>query len=89
MRSMRARIGLVSELPGHDIRVYGKGGRAYGFTVDSSYVVDATTDRSAFVAATIYTNDNDTLNDDCYEYATIADPFITTLGRFVARSFLR
>jgi hypothetical protein len=80
---------VKSVLPGHDIRVYGKGGRAYGFTVENSWVVDATTHRSVFVAATIYANDNETINDDRYEYESVADPFIGELGRFVARTFLR
>lgn len=78
-----------SELPDHDIRVYGKGGRAYGFTVINSYIVDATSKRSAFVAATIYANDNETINDDHYEYETVADPFVAGVGRFVARTFLK
>lgn len=82
----RPLLGAVSAaLPGHVIRVFGKGGRAYGFTVENSYVVDETTNRSVFVSATIYANDNETINDDRYEYETVADPFIGHLGRVIAR----
>lgn len=80
---------VSTALPGHAIRVFGKGGRAYGFTVENSYVVDDTTNRGVFVAATIYANDNETINDDRYEYATVADPFIGHLGRVIARTLLR
>jgi hypothetical protein len=79
---------IAAALPEHVVRVYGKGGRAYGFAVENAYVVDETSHRAVFVAATIYANDNETLNDDQYEYETLADPFIEALGRFVARSYL-
>jgi hypothetical protein len=49
-------------------------------------VVDATTKRSAFVAAVIYANDNETMNDDRYEYAAVAEPFMAGLGRLVVRT---
>ncbi len=82
-------LGAISAaLPGDRVRVYGKGGRAYGFTVECSYVVDETSGRSAFVAAVVYANDNGTLNDDRYQYEDVADPFIARLGKLVARSLL-
>lgn len=83
------RRAVATELPDHVVRVHGKGGRAYGFTVENAYVVDETSNRSAFVSATIYANDNETINDDRYEYESVADPFVAQLGRFVARTFLR
>lgn len=79
---------ISNALPGHKVRVYGKDGRAYGFTIECSYVVDETTHRSMFVAAAIYANDNGTLNDDRYQYDDIAEPFITHLGEVTARAFL-
>ena len=67
------------------IRIYNKIGQAYGFTTENAYVVDTATDRSFFLAATIYTNDDGVLNDDQYEYATVAEPFMADLGEAVVR----
>ena len=36
--------------------------------------------RQFFLTATIYTNADGILNDDKYEYATVALPFYTALG---------
>jgi hypothetical protein len=81
-------IALKGALPGHKLKIYSKGGRAYGFSVENAYVVDETTHRSVFVTATIYANQTETLNDDRYEYEAVASPFIEKLGAYVARSFL-
>ena len=71
------------------LRVSGKTGRAYGFTVENSYVVDrANTGRSYFLTAVLYTNPNQTLNDDDYAYEELADPFFTDLGEAAARALL-
>ncbi len=70
--------------------VYNKVGRAYGFSIENAYVVDETSlvdgvaERSFFLNAVLYTNANDTLNDDEYEYAK-ADAFFADLGESVAR----
>jgi hypothetical protein len=79
---------VSAALPGDRIRVQGKGGRAYGFTIECSYVTNETTGRSVFVAAVVYANDNDVLNDDRYPYGDVADPFVARLGHVVARAFL-
>jgi hypothetical protein len=68
------------------LRVYGKTGRAYGFSVENSYVVDLETGRSFFLAVTLYTNKNGIVGDDEYEYETIADSFLADLGEVVART---
>jgi hypothetical protein len=81
-------IALRSALPGHKLKIYSKGGRAYGFSVENAYVVDETSHRSVFVTATIYANQTETLNDDRYEYEAVASPFIEKLGAYVARAFL-
>jgi len=66
------------------LRIYNKIGRAYGFTIDNSYVFDVETGRSFFLTAVIYTNANGVLNDDRYEYefadCTLAD-LAEVLGR--------
>ncbi|MFO0664824.1 MAG: serine hydrolase [Polyangiaceae bacterium] len=75
-------------LPKHEINSYGKGGQAYGFIVQNAYLVDETTGRGVFVAATIHVNSNGTLNDDQYEYSEIGKPFIDGLAEFVAKKYL-
>lgn len=71
-----------------DLRIYNKVGQAYGFTVENAYIVNAQTDREVFVTAVIYTNRDGILNDDRYEYESIALPFMADLGEAVARRFL-
>ncbi|MBX3192808.1 MAG: serine hydrolase [Labilithrix sp.] len=83
------RAAVAAALPGHRIRVQGKGGRAYGFLVENSYVLDETTGRSCFVTAAIYANDSEILNDDRYEYRAVGHPFMTSVGRVIAREILR
>jgi hypothetical protein len=41
------------------------------------------------VTVTIYTNADGILNDDQYEYATVAEPFLADLGEWVARRWLQ
>eukprot|EP00899_Mesostigma_viride_P026256 jgi/Mesvir1/6815/Mv09005-RA.1 len=68
------------------IRIYNKIGRAYGFTIDNSYIVDAETGRGFFLSAVLYTNANGILNDDKYEYESLADGFLADLGEVAART---
>lgn len=64
-------------------RIYNKVGLAYGFTVENAYVEDSTTGRGLFVAATLYTNPNEVLNDGVYGYDELAFPFYAGLGKLV------
>ena len=64
--------------------VYDKSGQAYGFTTENACVVDPTGGRSFFLAATLYTNADGVLNDDAYDYATVALPFFAELGEATA-----
>jgi hypothetical protein len=41
------------------------------------------------VAAAIYTNSDGVLNDDRYDYESVALPFMAELGEIVAREWLR
>jgi len=66
-------------------RVYDKTGEAYGFSIENAWVVDEATGRGFFLAATLYTNADGVLNDDAYEYDTIAHPFLADLGEAAAR----
>ena len=44
--------------------------------------------RAVFVAAVLYTNSDGILNDDKYDYETLADSFLADLGELVARRWL-
>ncbi len=77
-----------SMTPGERVEITGKIGRAYGFSIENSYVFNPRTGRTVFVAAALYTNADGVLNDDKYEYETIADPFFADLGELIARAWL-
>eukprot|EP01018_Ginkgo_biloba_P014895 Gb_40174 [translate_table: standard] len=68
------------------LRIYNKGGRAYGFSIDNAYVFDIESGRSFFLSAVIYTNANGILNDDIYEYEEVADRVMADLAEVVARA---
>lgn len=70
------------------IQVTGKPGRAYGFSIENSYVHNPQNGRSVFVTAVLYTNSDGVLNDDKYDYETVADGFLADLGELVARRWL-
>lgn len=63
-----------------NIRIFNKPGDAYGFLTDCAYIVDFENGVEFLLAATIYTNENGTFNDDNYEYDEIALPFLRDLG---------
>jgi hypothetical protein len=65
------------------IRVFNKVGDAYGFLTDAAYVVDFDHGVEFLLAATVYTNANQTFNDNDYEYDTIGFPFLAALGQEV------
>ena len=71
--------GSVAVIP-DNIRVFNKPGEAYGFKTDCAYIVDYEKGVDFLLAATLYTNDNETFNDDNYEYDEIALPFLRDLG---------
>lgn len=64
-------------------RIFNKTGNAYGHLLDSSFFVDFDKGIEFFVSAIIYTNSNETLNDNTYEYEEIAFPFFTELGEYL------
>jgi len=63
-----------------NIRSFNKPGEAYGFKTDCAYIIDYENGVEFLLAATLYTNDNETFNDDNYEYDEIALPFLRNLG---------
>jgi hypothetical protein len=66
------------------LRIFNKVGQAYGFTTENARVLDLETGREFFLAATLYTNADGVLNDDNYEYETVALPFMADLGEATA-----
>ena len=74
--------GDAAEIPSN-IRVFNKPGDAYGFLTDVAYIVDVENGVEFLLAATIFTNENQTFNDDDYEYDEIALPFLRELGRAI------
>ena len=78
-----------SKVAGERVESSGKIGRAYGFSIENSYVRNPANGRAVFVTAVLYTNADGVLNDDKYEYETVADPFFANLGEVVAQKWLR
>ena len=79
---------FVRARPTDRLRVYGKSGRAFGFSVENVYVADETTGRSLFAAVTIYAHDSGTVGDDRYEYESVASPFVGKVAELLARTYL-
>ncbi|HET9766123.1 MAG TPA: hypothetical protein VFS60_04715, partial [Thermoanaerobaculia bacterium] len=77
--------GLRRVIPAERLRLYDKSGQAYGFTLDNAWVVDAATGKSFFLAAALYTNSDGVLNDDLYDYETVALPALADIAEAVAR----
>ncbi len=71
-----------SATPKH-LRLFNKTGQAYGHLLDGSYYVDLENGVDFFVSAVIYVNEDQTLNDDAYEYDDIAFPFYAELGDYL------
>ena len=63
-----------------NIRIFSKSGEAYGFKTDCAYIVDYDNGVEFLLVATLFTNANETFNDDDYEYDEIAIPFLRNLG---------
>lgn len=73
----------------NNVRVFNKVGWSYGFLTDASYVADFAHNTEFMLAATIYVNKDDTLNDDKYEYETVGHPFLYQLGQTIYNYELR
>ncbi len=66
-----------------DFRIFNIVGLSYGFAADIAYVVNLREGTEFFLAGMIYTNQDDILNDESYEYRTIAFPFFGKFGRII------
>lgn len=70
------------ELKHGAVEVYNIVGMAYGFMSDLAWIVDARDGRSVLVAATVYANLDEVLNDGHYDYDQLAAPFLEALGKW-------
>jgi hypothetical protein len=77
--------GLDAVAPRSDWILASKCGQAYGFSSDLAFITHRRSGNSAILAATIYTNANGIINEDIYEYHTVARPFFKTLAAAVAQ----
>ena len=68
-----------------NIRISNKVGMAYGTLTDVAYVRDKINNIEFMLTATILVNDNQTFNDDIYEYDSKGIPFLSALGRHVLK----
>ena len=64
-----------------NIKIFNKVGLAYGFVIDNAYIIDITNNVEFLLTAVIYSNPNQTMNDDDYDYEKISIPFLASLGR--------
>lgn len=65
------------------VRVFNKVGWSYGFLTDVSYVADFKNNIEYMLAATVYVNSDEVINDDKYEYETVGHPFLFQLGQTI------
>ena len=69
--------------------IYNKVGNAYGYSIDNAYIYNKNSDRHFVLTACIYTNANNILNDNYYEYDEIGIPFLAKIGRFLTNYNIR
>ncbi|GAB3903794.1 hypothetical protein GCM10028803_32810 [Larkinella knui] len=82
------RDSLHRRLP-EGVRVFNKVGWAYGFMTDASYVADFKNRVEFMLSATIYVNRDEVLNDNHYEYDSVAHPFLYQLGQTIYQHELK
>ncbi|MFD2035713.1 serine hydrolase [Belliella marina] len=66
-----------------EFKIFNKTGQAYGHLLDGSYFVNESEGVEFFVTAVIYVNENNTLNDNVYEYDQVGFPFYKELGDYL------
>lgn len=66
-----------------NLRIFNIVGLSYGFTTDIAYIVNLEEGVEFFLAGTMYSNENDILNDDTYDYHKVAFPFYGKFGRII------
>ena len=71
-----------------NIRVYNKIGQAYGTSLDNGLIKNYQDNIEFILSATIYTNKNNVINDNLYEYRDIGVPFLAKLSRAIYQEFM-
>ncbi|MBN2729514.1 MAG: serine hydrolase [Bacteroidales bacterium] len=66
-----------------NLKIFNIVGLSYGFLSDIAYIVNLEEGVEFFLAAVIYTNQDDILNNDQYEYHEVGFPFFGKFGRIV------
>ncbi|GAB4395166.1 MAG: hypothetical protein OHK0053_00560 [Microscillaceae bacterium] len=77
-------FGNTQEKAPDHIRIFNKVGLAYGFLIENAYVIDFEAKTEFLLSAVIHVNENETYNDDRYEYEALGFPFFVHLGRHLA-----
>jgi hypothetical protein len=77
--------GIERVRPRGKFKVYSKVGQAFGFLIANAYVVDVASNRAFFLAAAVFANPDEVMNDDLYAYDTIAFPALADVGEAFAR----
>ncbi len=65
------------------IRIFNKVGWSYGFLTDVAYIVDFKHRVEFMLAATVYVNSNQVINDNTYDYEKTGFPFLYEAGQAV------
>lgn len=77
------KFGTSNDMIPSRFRIFNKTGWSYGFLIDGSYFVDFKNGVEFFVSAVVYSNEDEILNDDNYEYEEIGKPFFAELGDYL------
>jgi hypothetical protein len=72
-----------SPLKQDSLRIFNVVGQSYGFVSDVAYVCDFKNNVEFMLSAVIYTNEDEVINDNKYEYRSVALPFMAELGKAV------
>ncbi len=70
------------KIPGN-IRVFNKIGLAYGFLIETAYILDFNEKTEFILSAVISVNKNGIYNDGVYAYDDVGFPFMGNLGRVI------
>ncbi len=76
-------LGNENNLSNTNIRTFSKLGLSYGFVTETAYVVDFKENIDFFLSISMYVNENKTVNDNHYEYETVARQFCAKLGELL------
>jgi hypothetical protein len=65
------------------LRIFNIVGQSYGFVSDVAYICDFKNKVEFMLSAVIYTNEDEIINDNKYEYKSVALPFMAELGKLI------